>query len=160
MCTITIPFTMEKVKLRLMKLTRRSDMIMGNLDRKTNSPNSGWFFTNVVSVGSVLRWSLLRPCCTRGTGRSPGVGLGGASEPQNTGRLHFAALWLLLIIYAASAAPLPTLVIVAHMCCTAKRAKGARTATVEYRHYSPGTASRGPGEPGQSYREPQSIRPE
>jgi len=27
----------------------------------------------------------------------------------------------------------------------------------EYRHY---TASRGPGEPGQSYREPQSIRPE
>jgi len=30
----------------------------------------------------------------------------------------------------------------------------------EYQHYSPGTASRGPGEPGQSYREPQSIRPE
>lgn len=37
-----------------------------------------------------------------GTRRSPVVGLGGASEPQNTGRLDFAALRLLLIIYAAS----------------------------------------------------------
>jgi len=33
-----VPFTMEKIKLRLMKLTHRSDTIIANLDGKTNSP--------------------------------------------------------------------------------------------------------------------------
>ena len=85
--------------------------------------NSGQFLADVVSVGSVW-WSLLR-VLLGGTGRSPGVGLGGASESQNTSRLHFTALRLLLIIYAASATPLPTpFVVAAHVCCTAKRAKG------------------------------------
>lgn len=78
-----------------------------------------------------------------GTRRSPVVGLGGASEPQNTGRLHFAALRLLLIIYAASEretlyAVTNPVVIAAHVCCTAKRESGPLLPRRRYRHYRTG----------------------
>jgi len=43
---------------------------------------------------------------------------------------------------------------------TSERGPGPPQRGAGYRHYSPGIASQGPGEPGQSYREPQSIRPE
>lgn len=103
---------------------------------------------------------------TRGAGRSSGPGLGGASEPQNTGRLHFAALRLLLIIYAASATPLPTPVAGTRVCwlCNREARRGETWRGVAWRGEARRAgyprrrcigiivraypANRGPGEPG------------
>lgn len=92
-------------------MSRRDDngKFRGRACGRTAAPNSRWFLTNVVFDGTV-RWSLARSY-TLYHGVQGGAPKSVWAEPQNRktpARLHFAALRLLLIIYAASAASLPT----------------------------------------------------